>query len=167
MRKQRASVSKESMSMDSDDLGPFTLSDRYFRSIGKPCREITSFYFCDNEKDANECAELVLQKEKRATASSLWWYEVSGETLPKVNDVYIVTDWNGTELCVIQIEKIEITPFNKISQEFAQTEGEGDKSLEYWKKVHWEYYQRELAGSEYEPRQDMLIVCEYFRVIFQ
>jgi len=26
-----------------------------------------AYYFCDNEKDANECAELVVQGHKRAT----------------------------------------------------------------------------------------------------
>ena len=28
--------------------------------------------------------------------------------------------------------------------EYAEIEGEGDKSLAYWNKVHWEYYTREM-----------------------
>ena len=54
-----------------------------------------SFYFCDNEKEANECAELVVKGTKQATATSLWWYEVNNETLQKEGDRYIVTDWDG------------------------------------------------------------------------
>ena len=46
-----------------------------------------SFYFCDNEKDADTCAELVVKGIKQATATSLWWYEKNGETLPKVGGI--------------------------------------------------------------------------------
>lgn len=143
------------------------LATRYFTSKGKLPTEIISFYFCDNEKDANECGQLVLQREKRATATSLWWYEINNEPLPKVGDNYIVTDWQGRALCVIEVDKVNITPFNEITSEFAAIEGEGDKSLEYWKEVHWDYYHRELAGSEFKPHKGMLIVCEHFHVVFQ
>lgn len=59
------------------------LAKQYFTALGLPSREIQSFYFCDNEQDANECAELVLSGDKRATAASLWWYETNGLALPK------------------------------------------------------------------------------------
>ena len=55
----------------------------------------TSYYFCDNEKDAYECAALVLQGIKQATATSLWWHEKNKEPLPKIGDVWIITDWQG------------------------------------------------------------------------
>ena len=143
------------------------LCARYFNSTGEFPKEIISFYFCDNEKDANECGQLVLQREKRATATSLWWYDINNEPLPKTGDNYIVTDWQGKALCVIEVDKVEIIAFNEVTSDFAAIEGEGDKSLEYWRKVHWDYYHRELAGSEFKPQQDMLIVCEYFSVIFE
>lgn len=165
-RRKRARF-KDVMSMNSSHESVSELSDRYFKSKGEFPREITSFYFCDNEKDANECADLVLQREKRATATSLWWYEANKEELPKAHDNYIVTNWQGIALCVIEVERVEIVPFNEITSEFAEIEGEGDKSLEYWKKVHWDYYHRELEGSKFGPQQNMLIVCEYFRVVFQ
>ena len=145
----------------------YELANNFFESTGVVKKDIPSFYFCDNQKDADECAQLVLDGVKRATASSLWSYEINNEVLPKEQDIYIVTNWAGMAFCVIQVEKVEVTPFAKISRQFAEIEGEGDKSLEYWRKVHWEYYHRELAGSPYEPTQDMPIVCEYFRVIFK
>ncbi len=120
-----------------------------------------------NEKDANECAELVLNDVKRATASCLYSYELEQEPLPEVGDISVVTDWSGIEKCIIKVEKVEIIPYNEITEEFARTEGEGDKSLKYWREVHWEFYSRELAGSRYEPEENMLIVCEYFQVIFR
>ena len=89
-----------------------------------------------NEKDANECAELVLNDVKRATASCLYSYELEQEPLPEVGDISVVTDWSGIEKCIIKVEKVEIIPYNEITEEFARTEGEGDKSLKYWREVH-------------------------------
>jgi len=96
----------------------------------------------------------------------LWSYQLDNLELPKEGENYIVTNWDGVALCVIEVEKIKIVLFNEITSEFAELEGEGDKSLEYWKKVHWDYFQRELASSEFEPRQDMPVVCEYFQVVY-
>ncbi len=125
-----------------------------------------SFYFCDNEKDANECAELVVKGIKQATASSLWWYKKNNESLPKIGDQYIVTDWNGNAKAIIETTKIEQVPYNEITAEFAKIEGEGDKSLKYWKKVHEAYYKREMEPSGDQFSEDMIIVCEYFKTIY-
>ncbi len=125
-----------------------------------------SFYFCDNEKDANECAELVVKGIKQATATSVWWFEKNNEVLPKIGDQYIVTDWNGNAKAIIETIKIELVPYNKITPEFAATEGEGDKSLIYWKKVHKAYYSREMKPYGEQFDENMMIVCEYFKKIF-
>ena len=125
-----------------------------------------SFYFCDNEKDADECAELVVKGIKRATATSLWWYEKNKKSLPKVGEQYIVTDWKGNAKAIIETTKVEQVPYNKITAEFAEIEGEGDKSLEYWKKVHKTYYEREMALFNEEFDNYMIIVCEHFKTSY-
>lgn len=125
-----------------------------------------SFYFCDNKKDADECAELVVNGIKRATATLLWWFETNNEPLPKVGDQYIVTDWSGNAKAVIETIKIEKVPYNEITPEFAKIEGEGDKSLEYWKRVHKDYYTREMKPYNEEFNENMIIVCEQFKLIY-
>ena len=125
-----------------------------------------SFYFCDNEKDANECAELVVNGIKRANATSLWWFKKINKPLPRAGDQQIVTDWNGNAKAIIETLKIEQVPFNKITEEFAATEGEGDKSLKYWKKVHKAYYEREMISYPEKFSEEMIIVCEYFKTIY-
>jgi len=124
-----------------------------------------SFYFCDNEKDANECADLVIKGIKQATATSMWWYEKNNESLPNIGSQYIVTDWSGTAKAIIQTTKVEQIPYSEITAAFAQTEGEGDKSLAYWKRVHKAYYTREMEPYGDEFSEDMIIVCEYFETI--
>lgn len=126
----------------------------------------TSFYFCDNEFDANECADLVVKGIKRATATSLWWFEKNNEPLPKVGNQYIITDWRGNARALIETTKIELIPYNKITVEFAEIEGEGDKSLEYWKKVHKDYYSREMKTFKEKFDENMIIVCEQFKLVY-
>ena len=126
-----------------------------------------SFYFCDNEKDADECAELVVKGIKQATATSLWWYEKNNEMLPKVGEQYVVTNWNGSAKAVIEIIKMEQIPYKQITDEFAEIEGEGDKSLAYWKRVHEAYYKREIEPHGDKFDENMILVCEYFKTIYK
>ena len=126
------------------------------------------FYFCDNEADANTCADLVVKKIKQATAPSMWWYDRNKQSLPKIGDLFDVTDWNGTAKAIIELKKLEVVPFNKVSAAFAfaEGEGEGDKSLAYWRRVHKAYYAREMEAVGAAFVENMLISCEYFKTVF-
>ncbi|WP_312365510.1 ASCH domain-containing protein [Sphingobacterium sp.] len=125
-----------------------------------------SYYFCDNEKDADECAELVQKGIKQATTLSLAGLQINKEKLPVVEDIAIVTDWHGIPKAIIKTVKVEIVKFKDITAEYAFIEGEGDRSLSYWKKVHWDYYTRELSDHGLQPSEDMELVCEYFKTIW-
>ena len=81
-------------------------------------------------------------------------------------DKFIVTDWVGNPRAIIETIKVQQVPFNKITSEFAEIEGEGDKSLGYWRKVHEAYYKREMATYIEKFDKNMIIVCEYFKKIF-
>lgn len=124
-----------------------------------------SYYFCDNKKDADECADLVVRGIKQATAPSLWYFEKHSEPLPKPGDLAIVTNWEGQPKAIIETTHVEMTPYNEITAEFAATEGEGDRSLEYWKRVHEAYYTREMEPHGDKFSEDMIIVCEHFTTL--
>ena len=124
-------------------------------------------HFCDNEEDANECAKLVKKGVKRATTDSLLGLQYRGERLPKIGDFIVVTNWEEVAQCIIEITKVRLKPFFSIDEEYARLEGEGDKSLAHWKKIHWDYYTRELAEFERLPRESMIVVCQEFEVVFQ
>lgn len=126
-----------------------------------------SWYFCDNKKDADYCANLVVNGIKRATATSLWWFKKHNEALPEVGNIYIVTNWEGKAKAIIETTQIDLVPYNEVTEEFAAIEGEGDKSLAYWKRVHWDYYSREMAPEGESPTQDMIIVCEQFKILWK
>src|SRR5690606_12919133 len=125
-----------------------------------------SYYFCDNQKDADECAELVQEGIKQATTHSLSGLQINEEKLPAIGDLAIVTGWDGTPKAIIKTSNVEIVKFKDISPEYAFIEGEGDKSLGYWQEVHWAYYTRELSELNLKPTIDMELVCEYFETIW-
>lgn len=125
-----------------------------------------SYYFCDNQKDADECADLVVKGIKQATASSLNWCIANKIEISQIGDLFIITNWDGIAKAIVEITRIAIKPFNKITAKFAEIEGEGDKSLAYWKKTHKVYYCREQTISESEFDDTMMIVCEYFKIIY-
>ena len=99
-------------------------------------RSFEAFHFCNNEDDANKLAELVLQGTKRATASLGWVYEAEDEPLPEVGNLSVVTSWAQEPLCVIETVQVDVVPYDQVSEEFAAVEGEGDKSLRYWREAH-------------------------------
>ena len=125
-----------------------------------------SWYFCDNEEDANELAQLVLEGTKRATASLYKSYEFEKEELPKEGSHIVVTDWNGTAKCIIRTNKVSILPFKDITEDHARIEGEGDKSLKYWKDGHTRFFTRECEVMGIEFNQDMLVAFEEFQVVY-
>lgn len=157
--------------MESNNRSVETMWENYLKSIGESLdntdKKYDSWCFCDNEKSANELAILVKQGIKRATTSLNYWYEIKGEKAPKVGDINIIENWDNIAQCIVQTKKISIMPFNKVSEEFANTEGEGDKSLEYWRKVHIEFFSKELEVENLEFKENMAVVCEEFELIYE
>ena len=132
-------------------------SDRFFEA----------FHFADNEAIANELADLVLAGVKRATASLVWSLESAGGSLPTPGDLSVVTYWDGRPACVIETLEVVVLPFEQVTAAFAAIEGEGDGSLEYWRRAHWAYFGRECVRMGREPSLVMPVVCEHFDVTYR
>ena len=141
----------------------FSNQDPQFQ--GRPIPE--AFHFCDNEKDANACAVLVMDGIKQATSTSLWWFEKNDHKFPQPGDVYVITDWAGVANAIVQTTKVDRVPFDQVTAEYAKIEGEGDQTLEYWQRTHWDYYSREMKPFDESPTQDMVIICEQFKTIWK
>ncbi|MEJ2162227.1 MAG: ASCH domain-containing protein [Robiginitalea sp.] len=123
-------------------------------------------HFGDTEEIANSCLRLVLKGKKQATTHSLLGLQFRNEVLPKIDDLTIITDWEGTARCIIRTVKVRLRPFFSVGADYALLEGEGDSSLEYWRRSHWDYYTRELEPFGKAPTESMIVVCEAFEKIF-
>lgn len=153
--------------MEQEDKSVIKMWEDYLVSIGDTNKNYTSWCFCDNERDANELAKLVLEKIKRGTTSLYYLYELGNEELPKEGNFSVITDWNGIAQCIIRTKKVTILAFKDISEEFAKIEGEGDKSLKYWRQVHIDSFVRHLKKYEIVLSQDTLVVFEEFEMVYR
>jgi uncharacterized protein YhfF len=123
------------------------------------------FHFGNTEECANNCAALTIQGKKRATASLEWGFTIGDEAYPEVGELNVITNWNNEPLCIIEVWKIKVLPFNEVNESFAIEEGEGDLSLKYWHKVHWEFFSQECQSLGKQPSENMPIVLQWFKVV--
>jgi uncharacterized protein YhfF len=123
--------------------------------------------FGDSSAMAGELGRLVYRGTKTATCSLLWEYQADGEPLPQAGELSIILDGGGHPLCVIETIEVEVKPFDAVDAPFAHAEGEGDRSLAYWRAAHWSYFSRVCERMQRRPEDDMPLVCERFRVVFR
>lgn len=113
---------------------------------------------------ADSLLALVLSGTKTATASSLWDYEHTGEPIPEVGRLNIILDGRGVPRALLETTAVDVTPFDVVPESHAFAEGEGDRSLSYWREVH-EHYWRENSENPRGFEPDMPIVCERLRLL--
>ena len=136
--------------------------DAFYRSIDVP----SAWGFGTGAQMADELGALVLQGIKTATCGLLWEYEAENEALPQPGDINIILNGSGQPLCIIEILAVEIMPFDAVGADFAFDEGEGDRSLDYWRAAHLRFFSRTCRQIGRDVRPDMPLVCERFRIIY-
>ena len=126
-------------------------------------REYEEWAFGDQP---DELARLVIEGKKRATASVYELYEYDGEKLPQVGGYSVIMDSKDQAVCVIVDTDVKIVPFSEVDEEQARLEGEGDLSLEYWRKVHRECFKEWMEEAGRTFRENTKVVLETFKVVF-
>lgn len=116
--------------------------------------------------DPDRLADLVVRGVKTATSSAHPAYELAGEPLPEVGSYHIILDANGQPMCIIQLTKVEVVPFDQVSEIHANNEGEGNRSLAYWRAEHEAFFTQNAAEVGYTFTPRMPVVCETFEVVF-
>ena len=124
------------------------------------------WYFSNTSESARELASLVLAGKKIATASLKAVNEVEPEKAPVDGGYSLVTNFEGEPVCVVQTTEVRHIPFDDVDAEFAFDEGEGDQTLENWRKTHWEYSSREALQFRVEFGGSSMICCERFRLLY-
>lgn len=144
--------------------------NKYLRSIGENPEntflEYSSWHFEITKESAEHLANMVIEEKKKATAASLWVERHDHGKIPMIGEYSVITNFDGVAKCIIQTKAVEIVSFKDVSKEFAQIEGEGDKSLEYWRKVHEIYYTKECERIGKVFTEDMPVICEQFDLVF-
>ena len=118
-------------------------------------RGLRSFAFGDGPALADELLDLVLKGVKTATCST--------EDEPNTStpgERWLVLDGRGDPRCVIETTEVSYRRYGDVDAAFAHDEGEGDRSLAYWREAHRAYFGRSGKFSD-----DMMLMCERFRLV--
>lgn len=106
--------------------------------------------------DNDMLVKLVLMGKKTATS-----YLYDENDLPVIGEESIICFNDNSNACMVKTLDFKIMKFKDMTCEFAEMEGEGDLSLDYWKKVHYKYF-KDLNN---DFNEESLIIFEMFRVI--
>lgn len=123
-------------------------------------KQMDGWSFGDTPEMADEIGELVVKGIKTATTSLLSEYEIEGEPLPKIGEQSFIKDSQGDPLCVIETTEVKVKTFGEVDEKYAFDEGEGDRSLGYWRKEHIRFFSKYCHVDE-----NLKLVCERFKVI--
>ena len=111
-------------------------------------------------------ADLVLRGEKTATASAYDLYALEAESLPQEGTFDVILDSQNQAVSVVEITKVSIQPFNQVSAQHAYKEGEGDKSLAYWRQVHEDCFAEWLKEAGLTLTPESKVGLEEFRKVY-
>jgi uncharacterized protein YhfF len=123
--------------------------------------------FDDSKEMADELAALVLEGKKTATSSNYILYEAENEPLPYAGLHNIILDGKGKAVAIVETTSVEVMPFDEVTEEHAYMEGEGDRSLAYWRDVHETFFKKELDAMNREFHDKIPVVCEKFKVVYK
>jgi uncharacterized protein YhfF len=119
----------------------------------------------DSAELSIELLDLIKSGRKRAGTGLLWAYEYDKEPIAQTGDIEIVIDHNNQPALVTRVVSSDVVAFNLVTSEYAAIEGEGDGSLDYWRKGHWNFFSRECARIGKEPTQTMPVICNVFELL--
>jgi uncharacterized protein YhfF len=129
-----------------------------------PDQRYDVFAFGDSPEMADELAGVVLHGPKRATAGLL--ADFDDEPLPAVGVHNIVLGGDGQPVCVLRTTDVEVKPFRDVDAAFAWDEGEGDRSLAYWRDAHIDFFTRACAARGEVFSEEMPTVLERFALVW-
>lgn len=130
--------------------------------------EYEAWAFGGDCETADRLAELVAKGIKFGTASSYDDYvaEDALDELPKRGDYSVIMNSKDEAVCVIRDYDVYLRPFKEVPHFHAYAEGEGDRSLTYWRDVHRKFFAECAKESGIPFTDESLVVCEKFTVIY-
>lgn len=119
-----------------------------------------------NAAIADQLLSLYLEGKKTAASGLVADYQHEGDPLPAIGDYWLILDSQGQPRCLVRTIAVETFAFADVPERVARAEGEGDLSLEYWRKGHREFFQPYLAKLGISDLDTAEVVVEHFNVLY-
>lgn len=115
--------------------------------------------FGTDKTESDYLFSLVKQGLKTATS---YLYD---ENFVTPNKFSILCDWDGNEEIKLETINFHIVPFKDVTELHAYKEGEGDRTLNFWRKIHKDFFAKRLMLQGRTFSEDVLVVCEEFKML--
>lgn len=139
----------------------FTTSDEKYEYLKNYKFHAWSFGY--TPELGNELCALVMEGKKTATCSLLRAYRGYEDEIPRSGLYSVLCDGNKDPQCIVFLTHTWVEKFLNIDEKHAFEEGEGDRSLEYWRKAHIQFFSEHYDNfSEGEE-----LLCERFCVVYK
>ncbi|AVQ97741.1 RNA-binding protein [Oceanobacillus iheyensis] len=112
--------------------------------------------------ESDYLAQLVVDGVKTATCSGHIFYELENKPLPTTENYGVILDTQDKPIAIVKTTEVMLTPMNEVTEEFAIAEGDG--TYQNWWDIHEEYFTEQLNAVGLEFSEDILLVCERFKV---
>ena len=119
-----------------------------------------------NKAIADKLVSLYLSGNKVAGSGLVRDYELGGDPMPTVGSYWIILDSAERARCIARTIRVEINRFEEVSEEIARSEGEGDLSIEYWRKAHRNFFTPYLSKLGIECLDNALVVTEFYEIVY-
>ncbi|MCB0355667.1 MAG: ASCH domain-containing protein [Bdellovibrionales bacterium] len=144
--------------------------DLYLRSLHSediPKDSFVEASYAGTQDITDKLLRLYLVGNKTAGSSLKEDFLSAGDPLPKVGNFWIILNSKDEPKCIVKTIKIVENKFKDVPLGVAQAEGEGDLSLEYWRKVHTEFYSPFLKTWGVNDIDDATVITEFFEVVYK
>lgn len=121
--------------------------------------------FGDNAATAALILDLIRRGEKSVTFTTPALYAGRREITPVVDDIVVVTDFEGRPGAVVRTTSVRTVAFNEVTEADSRHEGPPVRPLEAWRRVHWAYFTRELAPLGLSPSETLPVTIERFELL--
>lgn len=115
---------------------------------------------------ADVIIDLIAAGEKTGTFALAAEFDAAPEQAPAVGDLYVVTRFQGPAVLLYRITAIERVPFEGINHDHVQVEGPSARTVEVWRKIHWDYWGGLLRARGREPDMQMPVIFQRFEVLY-
>lgn len=123
--------------------------------------------YAGSRDTTDKLIELYLCGKKTAGSSIAEDFISSQDKLPQVGNFWIVLNSKNEPSCILKTEQVVFNKFKNVTSEIAIAEGEGDLSLEYWKRVHTQFYLPHLPKWGVSKIEEATVITEYFRLVYK
>jgi len=113
----------------------------------------------------DELAKMVVVGRKTTTTSTYAGYEARNESIPHIGKCSIILDSKDKPVGIIEVINVKVMPMNEVPMGHRANEGDCGADGELWWDVHEEYFTSILAERGEAFSEDMLVVCEEFKLI--